>query len=365
MYQINYLFTLNRSYLCSIYIYVIINIQCLLPTLMRKTYKPLARVEKTSHVFGRKTLNVNDYLDIKVDDDNIENVDDYWSTAASVIGNSTIESMDNESTTEPSDTLFNIQNIRKSIRNDSKNDKETAEEIYKQSIENNSKKAKLTKIVTSSDDESLIKIMDDTIVTEPANGSIVKDSDVGFDLDPRFDDTDNSVHSNNELKENVTNEQHIQLKNNIKGEDMLKTFTQIQQPTKETTNQDDSVNSTERKRIQGHNPSSNPSKKSTKKHEVEIGEAEIKPKNNIVSPVVSSDTFDVATMSLDYLAFVENHKTENPFSIFVINGIVEIKVNKKIHRAKKGTVVVVEKDDVYSIDCVSRSGSVLLLTYAL
>ena len=95
---------------------------------MKKTFKPLIRVEKKFQTYRKKTLGVNDNLNIKHDSDELENLQEYWSTAMSVIGESTIETIDDTVATEQSDTLFNINNIRKSIRENN------AETLYKKSI---------------------------------------------------------------------------------------------------------------------------------------------------------------------------------------------------------------------------------------
>lgn len=89
------------------------------PFAMRRTYKPVSRAERTAQIFKRKTLNLNDDLNIRHDDDNIENIEEYWETAVSVIGNRTIDSMDGMDDTvltEQSDTLFDLQDIRRSIK---------------------------------------------------------------------------------------------------------------------------------------------------------------------------------------------------------------------------------------------------------
>jgi len=83
---------------------------------MKKTYKPISRTEQASQTFKRKTLNVGDALNVRHDDDNIENIDEYWNTAMSLIGNSTINSFNDTMVTEPSDTLFNIKEIRRSVK---------------------------------------------------------------------------------------------------------------------------------------------------------------------------------------------------------------------------------------------------------
>lgn len=94
---------------------------------MKKTFHPLERTEKASQIYKKKTLGFTDNLNIKHDGDDIEDIEEYWNTAVSVIGNNTI---DDSIVTEQSDTLFNINNIRKSIKQGAAK----AENLYKANI---------------------------------------------------------------------------------------------------------------------------------------------------------------------------------------------------------------------------------------
>lgn len=347
---------------------------------MRKTYKPLARVEKASQMFRKKTLNVNDDLNIKHDDDDIENVDDYWSTAMSVIGNSTIDSIDNGSVTEPSDTLFNINDIRKSIKTDEKitTKPQKVEELYRKSVnkaniglkkddevpvenfnkgfdipngyKEEEKKEVTIKLFNMQDDESLIRISD-----ENENVDGYQDSSVlpAFDID--IDDIP---------VENKERYEEIEIKRLNKGEGMpaLKSYNLNKTALKSNSNVEliKKQNSTERTRIDGHNP-----KLSKKKQRFEIENIATGFKSNSVSPLLCTESMDIAVMNLEYLAFIEGHQTESAFSLFVVKGRIELTVSDKCKTLSKGNVLVVEKDEIYSLNCISRGGAILLLSYAL
>lgn len=362
---------------------------------MRKTYKPLARAEKASQMFRKKTLNVNDDLNIKHDDDDIENVDEYWSTAVSVIGNSTIDSIDNEKSTEPGDTLFNINNIRKSIQSDRNVQKpgtseKLAKDLYRQSVnecrvphENTAedhtehRKATIRKVVTSEEESSLVRlpggedVSAGAITSEETNtGHAISD---GFDMDPVIsDDIASVIGQESTIKENPTNklEDEASLKQGEKesGDMALKTFETIraspkkkkEKASKKEHSEAENTSTFERTRVEAHNP-----KKQKRAHVFEVESTTLNLRKNTIAPLFCSISVDVATMTLDHLAYVDNYKTENAFSVYIIKGKIELTVNGKTKIAPKGSVSVVERDDVCSVNCISKNGAILLLTYAL
>ncbi|KAM0681103.1 hypothetical protein GINT2_000888 [Glugoides intestinalis] len=353
---------------------------------MRKTYKPLARVEKASQMFRKKTLNVNDDLNIKHDEDDIENVDDYWSTAMSVIGNSTIDSIDNGSVTEPSDTLFNIKDIRKSIKTDERNTQKPSkvEHLYRKSVNTTNvgvkkddevpvesfnkgldmpdeykeeeKKGAAMKLFNIEEDESLIPISDDNENTGGYGDSSVLPA---FDID--IDD----------IPENKETYEEIGLKTFDKGGDMpaLKSYNLKKAALKSSTSVEHikKQHSAEKTRIEGHNPKlgDNKQKLSKKNQRFEIENIATGFKSNSVAPLLCTKSMDIAVMNLEYLAFIEGHQTESAFSLFVVKGKIELTVNDKCKTLAKGGVSVVEKDEIYSLNCISRGGAILLLSYAL
>lgn len=368
---------------------------------MRKTYKPVARVENASQIFRKKTLNVNDDLNIKHDADDIENVDEYWSTAMSVIGNSTIDSIETETQTEPSDTLFNINNIRKSLRNDqNKTKSQEAEDMYKKSVDRSNLEEKnledstfhlsersdenlgnidvpkREKTNTETGKPAIIKSVF-TPDTDPSLIPITKDSfnrsveETGlFNQNSVSNDPDFSVDFNNdieEIKEESMSKGEIEFKNKNKGEAMpaLKTFSTNKTSTRkaektENKHTKDSSVSFESKKLDGSRES-----RTVKTNGFEVENTAKEYKNNKISPILCTNSIDVALMNLDYLAYIEDHQTENSFSVYVVKGKIEMIVKKKSKILSKGDVTVIEKDSIYSLNCVSKSGAVLLLSYAL
>lgn len=366
---------------------------------MRKTYKPLARADKESQVYKRKTLNVNDDLNIKHDEDDIENIDAYWSTAMSVIGNSTIESFENDK--EPSDTLFNIDNIRQSIKNEKK--QQVLKDLYRHSVDEgkliikesndmvDEKKAKIRRVYTEEDNSSLVRLADPASneIVDISNDFNINESkdinkltnnnneiiDISNDIDQQniinkqnfndgFDIDFPVIDSKSETQENSTNQIE-----NKETKMVLKTFQTVKsspikktenKSTKNTSLSEVENNTAERTRIEAHKP-----KKQNVSYKFEVENTVLNKKNNTVVPLLCSSTIDLATMTLDYLAYIENYKTENSFSIFMIKGKIELKINNQIKIVSKGEVSLVEKDMNCGMNCISKNGAVLLLMYAL
>lgn len=380
---------------------------------MKKTYRPMARTEKASQMFKKKTLNVNDDLNIKHDEDDIENVDAYWSTAMSVIGNSTIDSIDDTVVTEQSDTLFNINSIRKSIRGDYK---ESAEDLYRECVDEskrkesrsgtrggaghengveeaassgqaipgediansenfeNSIKKKVRRLTLKGDDSSQIDRRDPEEEQYPAgfdadvpdSNSELRKPDVDFCMEASISSSeekmpdsgfeielDNLLDYSN-VKENGVDQKGDKMEESVAELKSLSSF--LAKPRSSSTPQ-----KVENYRVKDHRTTN----KARKRERLEIQEIPSITTVNSVKPLVCSSSMDTAVMNLDYLAYVENHETANAFSIYVIKGKAELTVNSGQKVISKGNIAVIEKGDVYSLNCLSRNGALLLLSYVL
>lgn len=385
---------------------------------MKKFYKPLARVEKASQIFKKKTLNVNDNLNVKHDDDDIENVEDYWNTAVSVIGNSTIDSIDHSILTEVSDTLFNINNIRKSIRNTLNEDKNkiTIKQLEKDSIkipESHFIRDQSTILDFAQEPEvknfknSNTSVNDDTDIqpwnqldgseligkmkTKEALGNFEKENktnkveNIKENLIEKpttetlkDNETDNSVKKANQREINyfedsgfdynaepalfpidVSHSETNSMEVNINElEEKIKTESEMQ-VLKSFSTKKAAETSPVKKKVE----KSKPTKRMSGSFVVEKASKGIR--CNTTSPIVCSKTLNTAIMSFDYFAYCSEFKAENSFSLYVIKGQVQISVNDSKKIVKNGETTIIEKGDVYSIDCFSKNGAKLFLTFAL
>ncbi|KAI5149502.1 hypothetical protein ENBRE01_0945 [Enteropsectra breve] len=382
---------------------------------MRKTYKPIDRKDRASQMYRRKTLNVNDALNIQHDEDDIENVDAYWDTAVSVIGNSTIDALDDTVNTEQTDTLFNIKNIRQSIRskNPDRKLKYPKEEGKANILAKNTKlkaQKKLTLNPYDNDSDDLIDISaleaeekmkentsnlkkdvnegkkrqntqheskakeEESSKNETLPNIAGNENNIGLSFDNY--EPNISINSDANISYSETNEKQTKTKNNIKlsgnKEPMLKAMKQgAAKKMKRSIERSEDGNDS-----RSSNTDSVISTRKNKKSKKSLDDSRIKGSLlienvkdsvmlNKVKPVVCSQSINTATIDFDYLAYIKNEKAENAFSIFVVRGNVEISTGTSSRMIKRGEVTVIEAGMVYSMQCLSKQGAVLFLTYVL
>lgn len=336
----------------------------------------MARTEKASQMYRKKTLNVNDDLNIKYDDDDIENVDAYWSTAVSVIGNQTLDFMDDTVISEQSDTLFDLKNIRQSVRS---GDREinAASYLYKKTIDNTMKQDALTKGEPG-------KIISKKRLTLKAEGN---DSDEVIDI------------SNLEEKENVNTNTHQPSKEEVKEDEWFPESDKVEpdsgpaecenEQTSESHSQppfdelenfendapktNDSSTGTDSNPRHMNNTAEDtrvfmdfrPKRTQKNSHSIVVQDVKSVATLNKIRPVVCTEKINTAIMELDYLAYIDNENSDKAFSVFIIKGKIEIEIENKKNIMKKGEATVIEEGDVYSMNCLSRNGATLFLSYAL
>lgn len=410
---------------------------------MRKTYKPIARTEKAAQIYRKKTLAVTDNLNINHDEDDIEDLDEYWQAAQSVIGNRTIDSLDDTVITEQSDTLFNIKNIRKSLKPENNN-------LGSNKTRNGATDIKLREDKENQGGEFN---MDKDFMVISRNKENANNSDL-FELDTR------ATKKNVNNKENLIEEkikQNFVLKKTVNSQESVdndeksrkeaiciekmnkentahenevkyeKTHTDLNNRTKEyknkETNESEDKNKAELSKrrltlkpgdsdditelnlsnvsdreapfdagsfdIEASDETENNIKnksnetnssmlkvkqlsrrktpKTTKKdpHSIVIENTKQAQKKNKVEPLVCTDSLNTAMINLDYMAYIKNERAANSFSLFVMKGKISIKAANTVKQMKNGEATVIEKGQIYSLDCISEKGASLFVSYVL
>lgn len=362
---------------------------------MRKTYKPIARAEQVAQIFKKKTLAVTDNLNIKQDADNLENVDEYWSAAASVIGNRTIDSIDDTIISGESDTLFNIKNIKQSIKNSIKNEEkqnkkrltlkadDEVEDETETSKESGTKYKLIKNEIKSINEE--IKKLDESlpmdIEREIEMESIIK---VGGDIpEPPFDVSDDLMSiGESETKENKAINEREQMEEGMryfrKGQHKApqKTVPKRHAAGKQASGekyhtagkQTSGEKHTAGKQHTSGKRNASAKRNNTTSHAgngLEILNSNELAKQNKVNALVCTDMMNTAVMSLDFMAYVRDEVADKTFSIYLVKGAVEIEVDRRKSNMRKGEVTVIAEGSNYSMSSMSKTGSMLFLTYAL
>ncbi|EOB14759.1 hypothetical protein NBO_16g0045 [Nosema bombycis CQ1] len=85
---------------------------------MKKTYKPLANQNKTATSFRRKTIDPKIDLGIKKDEDGLENIDDYWRVAESILEADSVSEADQNPPEVQNEKRFVINSLDSNVVND-------------------------------------------------------------------------------------------------------------------------------------------------------------------------------------------------------------------------------------------------------
>ncbi|KAI5169734.1 hypothetical protein PAEPH01_0953 [Pancytospora epiphaga] len=330
------------------------------------------RAERASHVYKKKTLNVNDELNIKHDEDDLENVDEYWTTAVSMIGNQTIDSMDDTVISTQSDTLFNLKNIRQSLKSNLskgeptgkareakpvsgygnkvlskkrltlKPEEDGSEEYVDISMEPEQKENKISKAEGKLERGVTCEVIEKKDSEAKEYSTLQRDDDIEQSMNYAFDEPDSFLAADEavtpKVEEKITDVSNAKHTNNKKEE-------------KEKMARSKLVFS----------------KNKAKKSQESIVVQNIKSVStlNKIRPLVCTNEINTAIMELDFLAYTNEESSEKAFSIFVLRGNVEIQTKSTTASLKKGEATVVGEGDVYSLSCKSKNGASLFLSYAL
>lgn len=340
---------------------------------MKKTFKPLIRVEKAFQTYRKKTLGVNDNLNIKHDSDEMENLQEYWSTAMSVIGESTIETIDDTVATEQSDTLFNINNIRRSIRENN------AEALYKKSINKSKKGDEIKTDYTEEDTENLTNVLekpsddsDSRVNLVELEKELVKEgkmeptsiknlSDLeSFVVNPTNSNLVNLKVKNVSLKEvdSLKIEHLSEEKQNDRSYELFDDGFEMDPNAHEFNEVSSEITLPVETKLKKSKTASEPVK-------FEVSTVSMLDGANTVIPLVCSRSIETGFINLKYLAYIDLYKSKNSFSLFVTKGKLEMVKNGEKKILKKGMMAVIEKGDVYSLACISENGACVVLSFSL
>lgn len=339
---------------------------------MRKTYKPIARAERTAQVYRKKTLAVTDDLNIKQDPDKMENVDEYWSTAASVIGNETIELIDDTMASAQSDTLFNLNTIRQSVKASApKNQKRLTLKFDDKDVP----------VMTVPEDSTRIEELESNTV-ETSDAIVSSTNVIGLPKPADYVNTVKKEDAPNAKYKLVNTPRNTPFQDEHFREETAPSVFDVsdvintsgtESETKENRTPEDNKQMARNRRIfKIRKPVSPkrmaPAKKVIKKPDaqvLEIMSANERAVNNKVKAMVCTDEIDTAVMSLNYLAYVNNETADKTFSLFVVKGSVELSVEESKTIMRKGEATVVSEGCKYSINSISKQGSLLFLSYVL
>ncbi|TBU16589.1 hypothetical protein CWI40_030430 [Ordospora colligata] len=331
---------------------------------MRKIYKPPSKRCKN---YRKKTLDPKSRLDIRKDEDDLENIDDYWKTAESVLRDDSATEIEetavyrSEDECTHSDTLFDIKGIRERLS-------------IKQSCADLSAvdagTLELSSIVTN----SVLEKMDPSVLFE----NITVDHNVT--ADDGFESISNIKVENRKCLHNESTKHSMRVKYGFTADACVTTVSGLEMSlinAKEDKSQENThnKNTTESQQYKMVKSIINPEAINECKENIEFtSEYPSYVVANALKAYRGKSSFEPLATSLGIatgILFLKSFASVSPehascgFSMFVIKGAVQVCIANQKLILKKGGVCVIEKDTKYSISNPFATRCAILLTHTL
>ncbi|ORD96942.1 hypothetical protein HERIO_1167 [Hepatospora eriocheir] len=343
---------------------------------MKKSFRPIARVQQKSELFENRRLNVNENFGIKTDEYGMEDINDYFNVANSIIaGHNTIDSRDNKINTES--LRYNISNIENKYKNDDILDtnNQSVSNHWVQSFNNeidlNLLEKNLTEEMKKEKDSSsasvkFLKNNSDTRKINEVGEIIVGNSD---ELDNKFETKNISNHIDDFGIDVINNENDcFEINNNSfksennKQSDMLRFSSSKSKKGKESL----------KKKLNNSKKKLNKKSESSNK-KLMTGDERLEPINffdvkstGSVSGLIENKNIGTAAIILNSGDLLEQENIENNMIFHVMSGKVKVKTNQSGKTIlKKGSVFSIVKGDSFTMNCKSINVAKLLMFYSI
>ncbi|KAL6122331.1 hypothetical protein NUSPORA_00632 [Nucleospora cyclopteri] len=308
---------------------------------MKKSYKPYSRITASATNYENKTLKITDNLNIKRDEDGFEDVDAFWPAAESLLGNTTMEEIINEENKENIEISINKDNEELSLNkdnneelslniNNNNNNKDNNEEL---SLNNNSNDNELSLNINNSNDN----------------------------INNNKDNEELSLNINNNI---INNDDFIPINSTELKGDFLDFSTEIDLISNETNNNKIGEKSDKQMtRLKFSRNRTKQIKENKKKHNHFIDINHVKEKRNKLTFLKATNTCAFYRLSLNREGKAEEEENSTNLEVFLVTGNLEVKLNRKIFRAKRGDSFTIEKGDSYEMVSKSVNGTEVMMVY--
>ncbi|KAH9411839.1 hypothetical protein HK407_03g05910 [Ordospora pajunii] len=331
---------------------------------MRRTYKPPSRRSK---IYRRKTLDPKSRLDIRRDEDDLENIDDYWKTAESVLRDDSVAEIEetavyrSEDECKHSDTLFDIKGIRERLS-------------IKQSCADLSTVDADTFELSSIATNSVLEKMDPSVLFENITADHNVIADDGFEsLCTIKAENSKYLHGGSICKHSISDEDDSAIDARIKaraGPGMNLIDAKVEEIAGDMQNK----NAMESQRCKVARSIISPEAIRECTENIEFASEYpdyaianalgIYQGKSSFEPLITSLSITTGILFLKSLASVNPEHAACGFSMFVIKGAVQVCVDNQKLVLKKGGVCVIEKDTRYCISNPFATRCTILLTHA-
>lgn len=361
---------------------------------MRKNFKPYTKQNKIANSFRKKTIDPGVDLNLKKDDDNLENIDDYWNMAEYIIDDSNITQVDNNVPKEAQDLIkkdkqknkkFVVESLESSVINEvmdisTDGSKTTGE--YNQPNKN----------PVPSDNDSEDTLFDINNIRESlSHNAVNKMSNVsntsGFENNHQEEGTNEILETNTsgvmqknkqdkKIKKNKKEKVNIN-KENKSDEEKIKS---LEKKLKYEKKKIEDKKKDEKKTLK--EKSIDKLKKNRKSSDVEIenykGELLMGKNNKIygmtkissffqgkskLEPLITKKCLESGILFLNPGASILQETADNPFTIFLLKGTIEITLNNEFYKLDRDSCMFIDEGSAYNIIDKSRSGSSIFVTF--
>ncbi|KAF7683144.1 hypothetical protein TCON_1644 [Astathelohania contejeani] len=311
---------------------------------MRQTYKPLKRRESKAFALSKKTIEKDFGNVIPLDEDKLENIDEYWEKAKEELDDS-ILSIDDM----VSDEVSQVDDIKK---------EEKKESMIHDEFKRNYKKSFDKEFTSNFDTAEVTGISESVIMEENDTCDRGNDENMRNIIENKETSEHTEIYNENELlcdedasKASIEEIKQPNIKKRKKTEDFqLKDPSIMEELEKKPRKQN------EHRKNGGYTICSG----------VAIGNipSMVREKNELI-PLIRNAVIETGLMYLNYGAYIKDELANETFSIFVIKGTLNIKTEGNEFVIKKGDVAIIQKGWVYEIIGMGRNGNSLLINYCI
>lgn len=311
---------------------------------MAKTYRPGSKPCREAKAYRRKTLDHGAGLNIPRDDDDLENIDEYWKTAESVLKDDSTAEIEEtsiyKSDTEPrkggeeadeqSDTLFDIRAIRESL---------SAKAVAGGALQCAGSPRTSSILENKAPPSSFREARSETCCSAESKGA-EQTARLGFDSDAGMQ-ADREVSPAKEMGDRYRNRVRSL------GAGHARPVQRAMAESREIYEyKGETLRNSEGKEVAVTNVSG------------------LYKGRSAFEPLMACGGLETAVLFLNSLAFIKPERAICSFSMFMVKGTVCMEMGQDKIILKRGSVCIVEQGTVYSISNSFGTRCTILLTYS-
>ncbi|TBU20960.1 hypothetical protein CWI38_0007p0110 [Hamiltosporidium tvaerminnensis] len=393
---------------------------------MRRTYKPLHRRESKAFALNKKEIQKDFGKFIKLDEDHLENIDEYWKIAAEELEKSSSVdgfsdcNLNEENKIKEEETPF--EQKEDTIYKSEDSEEITGNDIEKQDQENEDINDKSINNISFNSNNSSSIVLNDTNLQEMESDLQLANSSAIPDEKFQNENSENILTTNSEFKENEKNfisknlqydlsilETSSETQSEKKDKKIKKSISNFDFTTMKVANfspnkknksiynlKDEKTRNKKHKKekkLSVHDKKTSTHKIKSGKHLFEIPSSnnssifeqkeiysssftenskftvsnikKLSKRNNTLVPLISTNSLETAIIFMEFGAKIVKEISPQDFSLYIIKGHLKIVNNGIEVDIKKDSICVIERDSVYSVEALGLKGNTFLVSYSI